>query len=264
MNRNLRILLITAISFAVYYILDALYFNELRKILNANINQFGVSHILTYTISAFPLIIGAGLMHGIRGIVRSFGLDKSIVKGFVFALLCTAPMFIGYVFVYEFSNEITLNKILVNVFAAAFFEELFFRGFLFGQIYRFTKVGFIPSIFIGAFLFAFIHLYQSRELSTLIGVFLITFLGAILFAWTYVEWNYNIWVPIFLHLFMNLFWLLFSVADNAFGGIYANVFRTITLILIVLLTILYKRRKGIPLEVNRRTMWMKKDFADAF
>jgi uncharacterized protein len=262
MNRNLRILLITAISFAVYYILDELYFNELRKALNANIDQLGASHILTYIISAFPLIVGACLMHGIRGAIPSFGLDKSIAKGFVFSLICTLPMSIGYAFAFEFSTEMTLNKILMNIFAAAFFEEIFFRGFLFGQIYRFTKVGFIPSIFIGAFLFAFIHLYQSREISTLIGVFLITFLGAILFAWTYVEWNFNIWVPIFLHLFMNLFWMLFSVADNAFGGIYANVFRTISLILIVFLTISYKKRKGIALEVNRRTIWMKKDFSD--
>lgn len=259
MNRNLRIILITAISFAVYFILDALYFNELRKWLFERINQGGVSHILTYIISAIPLIIGAGLMHGFKGIIPSFGLDKSIVKGFLFSLLCTLPMFIGYACVFDFSNEITINTILINVFAAAFFEELFFRGFLFGQIYRFTRFGFLPSIFLGAFLFAFIHLYQSRELSTLIGVFTITFLGAILFAWAYVEWNYNIWIPIFLHLLMNLFWGLFSVADNAFGGIYANIFRSLSIILIIVLTIVYKRKNRIPLEINKRTIWMKRE-----
>jgi len=103
-----------------------------------------------------------------------------------------------------------------------------------------------------------VHLYQSDELSTLVGVFLTTLLGGILFAWLYVEWDNNLWVPIFLHLFMNLFWEMFSVSDNAFGGAYSNIFRLITIALVIALTVLYKRKKGIKLEVNMNTIWMKK------
>lgn len=51
---------------------------------------------------------------------------------------------------------------------------------------------------------------------------------------------------------------LFSVSDNAFGGIYSNVFRVITLALIIILTIVYKKRNGIKLEINKHTIWMKK------
>lgn len=257
MTKTLRITLITAISFAVYFILDALYFNDFREILISKIGHRGISHIFAYLIFGFPLFLGVILMHGARKTAAALGLDNSIWKGFGFALICTLPMLFGYFLVFDFNREITINQILINVFAAAFFEELYFRGFLFGQVYRYTKFGFIPALILGALLFAFIHLYQSQELTTLIGVFLTTFLGAVLFAWAYAEWSFNIWIPVFLHLFMNLFWLMFSVSDNAFGGIYANLFRIFSLILIISLTIFYKCKNRIPLEVNRKTIWMK-------
>jgi len=79
-----------------------------------------------------------------------------------------------------------------------------------------------------------------------------------LFAWLYVEWNYNLWVPIFLHMLMNLSWGLFSVSDNAFGGIYSNVFRIATIVLAITLTLFYKKKKRTKLEINKNTIWMKK------
>ena len=141
---------------------------------------------------------------------------------------------------------------------------LFFRGILFGQIYRFTNIGFILSIVFGALVFALGHLYQSQDFTTLVGIFLTTFLGAILFAWVYVEWNYNLWVSIFLHLFMNLFWMMFSVSDNAFGGTYANIFRIITVVFIIGLTVLYKLKKGIKFEINKNTLLMKRNWLQHF
>jgi len=84
-----------------------------------------------------------------------------------------------------------------------------------------------------------------------------TFLGAILFAWVYIEWNSNLWVAIFLHLFMNLSWMLFSVSENALGDNYANVFRVLTIALTIIGTIAYKRRQGVELAINRNTLWRK-------
>jgi uncharacterized protein len=53
---------------------------------------------------------------------------------------------------------------------------------------------------------------------------------------------------------MNLSWLMFSVADNAFGGIYANVFRVLTIAMAIVFTIIYKRKKGLGLEVNQQAL----------
>lgn len=258
MNRTLKILLITVLSFGSYFVIDDIFFKDLRKWLFEIISQLGISHIIAYAIFGIPIVLGTILIHDIKGIISGLGLDKSIVKGILFSLICTLPMFIGFAIVFDFNTEITVNKILISIVAAAFFEELYFRGFLFGQLFRFTKIGFIPSVVIGALLFATIHLYQSEDLSTLIGIFFVTLLGAILFAWVYIEWKNNLWIPIFLHLFMNLSWELFSVSDNAFGGIYSNVFRVVTLALIITITIIYKKKKGIKLEINKHTLWIKK------
>jgi len=263
MNRTIKILLITFLSFGVYFVLDDMFFNDFRTWLNGVINQFGISHVITYAVFGIPIILGATFMHGPKVLVDSLGLNKPVLKGVLFSLICTFPMFLGFAIVFDLNSEISLNTVLINLIAAAFFEELFFRGFLFGQLYRYTKLGFIPSVIIGALLFATLHLYQSEELSTLIGVFLTTLLGGILFAWVYTEWNYNLWVPIFLHLFMNLFWELFSVSDNAFGGIYSNVFRLITIALIIVLTVLNKRKKEIRLEINKNSIWIKKASIEA-
>jgi membrane protease YdiL (CAAX protease family) len=257
MNKTLKVIIITLLSFAVYYVLDDLFFNKIRDSIYGTVRQIGVSHILAYVISGIPLYTGVYLLHKFTGFFDSLGFNRPLIKGMFFPLLCTLPMFIGFAFVFKFNPKITWNEILIGVVAAAFFEELFFRAFLFGQLYRYTRLGFIPSVILGALLFASVHLYQSQDFSTLTGIFAITFLGAILFAWVYAEWNFNLWIPVFFHLFMNLAWLLYDVSDNAFGNGYANIFRIFTIVLAIGLTIVYKKKKGIPLEVNKRTVWLK-------
>ena len=252
-----RIILITIVAFAAYYFIDDLFFRNLYEYLTDLTGLQTAAFFLAYVLVGIPLLIGLLIMHRKRGVFSSLGINKGFARGMGFSLLCTLPMLLGYAAVFEFNQEITWHKILTGAAAAALFEELYFRGVLFGQIYRFTRVGFIPSIIIGAILFALVHLYQSDDVATLIGIFISTFIGAFLFAWAYVEWGNNLWVPIGLHLFMNLFWMLFSAGDNAFGGPYANIFRGLTIVAIIVGTIFYKRKKGLQMEVNRKTIWMK-------
>lgn len=258
MNRTLTVTLIAFVSFGAYFFLDDLYFHPVRKWLDAMIHQIGVSHIITYLVSGIPLYAGTFLIHKKWAIAGYWGLNRPIGQAVFITFICTLPMFIAYAAAFRFNRDLTLSDILISEVAAAFFEELFFRAFLFGQVYRYTKLGFIPAVLSGALLFASMHLYQSHDVATLVGVFTVTFIGAVLFSWIFIEWNYNIWVPIFLHGFMNLSWDLFSVADNAFGSAYAVSCKLFSVVLIIVLTILYKKRKGLKLELNRNTIWMKK------
>lgn len=257
MKNTLKIVAITLISFGLYYLVNEYFFSIIYKYLTSSLKIKAISFFLTYLIIGTPLFLGVFLIHKRNIFFESIGISKNLLKGIIIALICTIPMLIGYFIVFEFNTQITWNKIFIGAFFAAFFEELYFRGILFGQIYRFTRIGFIPAILIGALLFAAGHLYQSLEIATLIGIFITTFLGAVLFAWAYIEWKNNLWVPIFLHLFMNLFWMLFSAGENALGGIYSNAFRVLTIAMIIVGTILYKKKKGLKLEVNRKTIWMK-------
>lgn len=261
MNKSVKIILITLCAFTIHYFIDDTWFRPLRLSINGMIHQPGISHIITYIIVGIPVFAAVLFMQGRRNFFRSLGLDKSFVKASVFALACTLPMFIGFAFLFEVNTKVSLNRVLVAIISAALFEELYFRGFLFGQVHRYTTIGFVPAVFLGALVFGLIHLYQGDAFAELLGIFLVTFLGAILFAWAYVEWNYNLWVPIMLHLLMNLAWEMFNIADNALGGLYANIFRTMTILLIIGITVVYKKRKGSGLEISRRTILMKKKSA---
>lgn len=258
MRNTFRIVLITLAAFGLYYLLQQLFFREIRHwFMQAGLNA-GFSHLISYFITGTPLFAAVLIIHGPKRFAESLGLNKSVGKGFVFALLCTLPMLLGYALLFEFDREITFNQVFMGAVVAALIEELYFRAFLYGQLFRFTRLGFIPSVLAGALLFASLHLYQSNEFSTLTGIFITTFSGAVLFAWVMSEWQHNLWVPVFLHFFMNLFWMMFSAGDNALGGWYANIFRAITIALIIVITILYKRRSGERMEINRETLWIKK------
>ena len=258
MNKSIRNLLIIFISFGVYYFLDESFFAVLRSWFVNQIGHLGLSHFLTYTILGIPLFIGCYLIDFKMNILEKLGLKASVTRAFLLALLFTLPMFVGYAIVFEFNAEFTINRFLLAVLAAGFFEELYFRGFLFGLPFKFTRLGFIPSVIIGALLFGAVHLYQSADFGQSVGIFAVTFMGAVLFAWVYVEWKFNLWVPIFLHMLMNLSWDLFSVGENALGGVYSNVFRAITIAVVIIFTLMYKRKKGLKISVNRSNLWMKK------
>jgi len=257
MSKTTKIIVITYLSFGLYFLLDGLYFNAIRESINQVIKNGGISHIVTYIISGAPLYLGVLIIHNKNKVVDSLGFTGSFWNGCKISFLFTLPMFIGFALMFKFNSEINLEEFLIKVIAAAFFEELFFRSLLFGQVFRFTKMGFIPSVLFGALLFGFIHLYQSQEFYESLGIFAITFLGGILFAWVYVEWNYNIWITVFLHLFMNLAAMMFSATENALGGIYFNVFRTITVILVISGTVFYKIYIYSNLEVRNINLWIK-------
>jgi hypothetical protein len=158
-------------------------------------------------------------------------------------------MFIGGLLFFKFSQNIRIENLIAGTIVAGFMEELYFRGFLFGQLFRNTNWGFIPSILFGALIFAFGHLYQSQNIGELVGIFMITFSGAVFFAWLYVEWNYNLWVPILTHSFMNLSWSLFEIDHSALGDIKANIFRGLTILIAIVFTILYKRNRNEKLTI---------------
>lgn len=254
-----RITAITLIAFLIYYVLKEFGFGPFYRYLFGELGSKAVAYGITYTLIGIPLFLAVLFLHSRSQFFDSLGLNRSLVWGMTVAFLCTLPMLIGYAVFFSWNGTVSWDDIFIGAVFAAFFEELYFRAFLFGQLFRYTRLGFFPAIIIGALVFASGHLYQSADLGTMVGIFFTTFLGAGLFAWTYVEWKNNLWVPIGLHFLMNLYWMLFSAGENAFGGLYANIFRILTIVLIIVGTIIYKKRKGLSLTVNRQTLWMKED-----
>ncbi|WP_293899625.1 CPBP family intramembrane glutamic endopeptidase [Sphingobacterium sp. UBA5670] len=255
-NKNLN-LLVLFLFFGIYFILDYLFFATVQsRITNCVHNRF-LGHALTYSTSLLPLFLGAMLLKpmGPTGLLDKFGLNRSFIQGISFGMLTTLPMFLGYAFNFSFNRHIDPNFFLINSVSSGFFEEIIFRAYFFGLVFRYTRLGFIPAIFTTSMIFAFLHLYQSQDLGELALIFGITFLGSILFSWLYAEWKFNLWVPIALHIFMNSVWMIFDVADTAVGNKWSNFFRFFTIACAIAWTILQQRKTG--LEIKGKKLWLK-------
>lgn len=217
-----------------------------------------LSYILTYFFLGIPIYLGAYLINPRESIFKNLGLLHNPARPFLIALMFASPMLLGGLAFFEFSQDISVPNLVAGTIIAGFVEELFFRGFLFGQLFKYTRLGFISAIILGAVIFATGHLYQSQDINEMIGIFAITFMGAVLFAWLYVEWDYNLWVPIFLHTLMNLAWHVFEMDDTALGGFMPNLLRGLTIALAIIFTIVYKKRRNQKLVVTRDVLIIRK------
>jgi membrane protease YdiL (CAAX protease family) len=195
-----------------------------------------------------PIIICTILLFGFRNFFGVLGLNNFSLNVVIFALISVSPMLISSMFMGQFKSELGIFTMLRATIFAAFNEELLFRGFLFGLLFRKFGWGFIPAASIGAIFFGLGHIYQGNSFLESLGIFAITAMGAAWFAWLYVEWNFNLWIPIFLHLLMNLSWTLFDVSQNAMGGLYLNVFRALTIALTIIITIKLNGKNSLKIK----------------
>jgi len=194
-----------------------------------------------------PTALIAGLLYGFNKLMDTIGIQKGFMTGLLFAMLTVLPMFISSAFIGQIGADLKLVHLVHQTLIAGLMEEYLFRGFLFGILFRKLGWGFIPASLSGALIFGLGHIYQGATFAETTGVFFVTAMGAIWFAWLYIEWNNNLWVPIFLHMLMNLSWGLFEVSSNALGGVYTNLFRIITIALTILITIKYNRKNGFSI-----------------
>ncbi len=194
-------------------------------------------------------------------ILPELGLSAPVWKGFIPALVITIPMSLSYAFLGEFPDINTAARTVGLSLFAGFFEELWFRAFVFGQLFRRAGWGFIPAVLVNGILFGLGHLYQSSDTGGSIMVFLVTFAGAAWFSWIFIESGGNLWLPVSLHFFMNLSWGLFSMDQTAAGGLAANIPRAITITLAILYILIFVR-KGRPLRIRVENLWINRQTHD--
>ncbi|MBN9292565.1 MAG: CPBP family intramembrane metalloprotease [Flavobacteriia bacterium] len=255
-KNTLRVILFTVLGFVLHYLLF-LNFNSFKTAFDNLTHQGLTSYIITYFLIGIPIFAATNLIDTKKSTSESLGLSGSIKTGVLFAVIVTLPMFAGGCLFFDFNSNIDIENLIAGTFVAGFMEELYYRGFLFGQLFKNTKLGFFSSVFLGALIFASGHLYQSYDVTELIGIFTVTFFGAVFFAWLFTEWKYNLWTAVFTHSFMNLSWNLFEVDNTALGDVKANVFRGLTIVTAILFTVIYKRRNKEALIINKSTLFRK-------
>lgn len=200
--------------------------------------------IVGYSIMFIAVIILTSFVIKPKKLFPFLGLNGNIAKGFCISLICVLPLFILFPILGSFNSDTTLSLILRKCIFPGFMEEFMFRAFMFGLLFRYAKTGFFWAVILPALLFGSLHLYQGHDVISSLAAFGVTFIGAVYFSWMYVEWNFNLWVPIGLHMLMNGAWIIFSLegTEVAAGGLISNIARVISILLAVGLTIWHKKR----------------------
>lgn len=174
------------------------------------------------------------------------GLSGNILKGFGVALLCVLPLYLIFPVFGNINTELTFSMIYDEAILTGFKEELVFRALMFGLLFRYAKTGFFWAVILPALYFGSVHLYQGHDVLSAFAAFGVTFIGALYFSWMYVEWDFNIWVPVGLHILMNGAWFIFTMegTEVAAGGLISNIARIVSIALAIALTVRCRRKNG--------------------
>lgn len=210
--------------------------------------------LVFYSWYVVPVFLYFWLSWGREGVLERLGLSSGVKEGLLYGFLFTLPMLLGFAFIGEPKfSEWSLGLVLTSALLPGFFEELYYRGFVFGELYKRARWGFFLAAALNGLIFGLAHIWQGNSLGQTIGVFFVTFGGAAWFAWLYVEWRNNLWLPITLHILMNLYWTLFEIESTALGGVGANVCRGLTIAFSVIFTLRRKR----PRQITKEELWWR-------
>ncbi|MFG0286468.1 MAG: CPBP family intramembrane glutamic endopeptidase [Phycisphaerales bacterium JB039] len=190
-----------------------------------------------------------------RRAISNFCLTRPPLRPLLFAAISALPMFIASAATGAWrlsAPDETIASLLailwLGAIVAPFAEEIFFRGFAFGELVRTARWGFWPAAIVTGLIFGAVHFFGAigrESLAGALGVVAITAVGGAWYAWLYLRWNFNLWVPIFLHALMNAPWILFVVDDTALGTWTANAGRAGTIAIATLLTLFGARSRWL-------------------
>lgn len=247
-------------AFALFFV--TWYFNlGVRPFANLTSGSKSLHYILNYLIAGLIPAAALCVLHKPGALLRTMGLTHGCGRGLLFAVLCTAHMLIGYAVMGSFDRETSPDHMFTFIVIAGFFEELIFRGFVFGELFRTARWGFLPAAMLTALAFGSLHLYQGHDLASALGAFGVTATGSIFFSWIYVESGNNLWSVIWLHTLMNAPWMLFRVSESgAVGGLWANGLRLCTLLLAIALVVVYKKQRGLPYYISGKTLIINRQY----
>lgn len=171
---------------------------------------------------------------------KELGMRAPFRRAMSFAFLASLPMLLAFALTAKSNPKLSALALLNLVVVGPLAEEVLYRGYLFRQLYRRAGFNFWIAVLVSAAAFGLGHLANvlaTNKIAVWVGEVGITGSGGVFFAWLFVRWRDNVWVPFGMHGFMNLWWELFAVDNTAIGGWVANVARALTLTLAIVLTL---------------------------
>ena len=241
-------LLIIGIYVAVKYFLRPLTLEWVDR------EDLYLRRLIHYSWYVIPILFYFGLTWRKKAVFARLGLAAGWKEGLWYGFLFTLPMLLGFAVIGKPTfSAWSIELVIVSSLLPGFFEELYYRGFIFGELFKRAGWGFFLAAAFNGLVFGLGHIWQGNSIEETIGIFFVTFAGAAWFAWLYVEWRNNLWLPITLHVLMNLYWTLFEIESNALGGVGGNVFRAMT----IAISIIYTLGRRQARQIARKELWWR-------
>lgn len=264
-KNNYRNIRIVVLCFVGYILLN--WFSPFLMLLNYDFVRLFITFI-TSVIVMIPIVIGYKLLGDKGNYLQVFGVEGNIKEGLIAGGVLFLAAWIFSIFSLDFLRNLVYVKWLFYIFIEVFVIDLCVQAFFFRKITTYTGWSFFRIILFYVAIYsavalvtAFVSLLFNSEILSKIGddlkllnmipmdlllkgiLSLLRFiLTASFLYWLYVEWRFNLWVVVFVHLVLNL----------ANGLTFLKIPIFILLIVTgVIGTILYKREKGLPLAIKR-------------
>lgn len=208
----------------------------------------------TYLFRYSLLVLVACLLFKDIALQDILGLKTQGFKHYLLAAVaCCLPMTLGYAYL-STELKLSLSGIMTGSVYAGWFEEVLFRAVLFGVLFRYCRLGFIPSALVSSIIFGLGHLYQGHDPLSAFGAFAITSIAGTWFAWLFCESGYRIWFPMWMHIFMNAAYGIFGMTGGAVGDFEGNIFKASSIILsLIYIELMIRRDK--KREVTLASLW---------
>jgi|GEM_PF-5789211 uncharacterized protein len=200
----------------------------------------------------YPVLLSgvAGLIlhQKFRPALESIGWHRPVTAGAAVGMLGALPMGLVLAMTHNLSATALADplRLLETSLGAALREETFFRGLIFINLWRHSRLKFKGAMLVSALLFGAAHLpgqWQTASATSLLGIAVLTAAGGAFYAWLVAQWQ-SLWLAISLHAGMNLFWSLFAVGSHAAAsGSTGQTSRIVTIVFMVVITELRRRKR---------------------
>lgn len=186
---------------------------------------YGYAFILNMLGILVPIAVVSVARGGLVAGLKDLGLWADPLRPLLFGLIATSPAWIGFLVTGHANSDYSVRQFILLCWLFPLSEEVWFRAFAFGQLFRRARWSFWLAALVPALIFASEHLTQSNDAMDLAGIFAITAFGSVVFSYFFVRFGFNIWAPFALHAFLNTWWTVFTTNQTALGGWADNVFR---------------------------------------